>query len=270
VESQPENRGLAERVEQAAGGPRQAFEPRFHETSKDVLEALARNPNLEERDLLRLLERRDLPTEVIREIARRPEAESRYAVRLELARHPKTPRVVSLPLLKFLYLFDLLKVAQAPAAPADVRMAAEQIILKKMEALPRGEKITLARRAPGRVAAEILFTTDAELARAALDNPFLTEANLMRALAREKLPAAAVEMIARDRKWSTRYHLRLAMIRNPRTPFSVVLAWLPNLAVNDLREICLDRRMPGQLRHYILTHCEGRTNPRRAEAIKKD
>lgn len=251
---------MAERAERAAVAPRNALEPFFRESAKEVLVALARNPNLEERDLLRLFERRDLPAEAIREIARRPEAESRYAVRLELARHPRTPRRISLPMLKYLYLFDLLKVAQTPAAPADIKVAAEESIIKKTSSLPRGEQITLARRAPGRVAAEMLFTTDPELARAVLENPYLTEANLMKVLAHEKLPAAAVGLIAQDQKWSSRHYLRLAMIRNPFTPLRDILAWLPNLAVNDLREICLDPRMKDQVRRYILADCEHRTS----------
>ncbi len=256
------NSDLAERAERAAVAPRNLLAPFFRETAKEVLAALARNPNLEERDLLRLLERRDLPAEAIREIARRPEAENRYALRLELARHARTPRLISLPVLKFLHLFDLLKVAQAPAAPADIKMAAEDAILKKIDALPRGERINLARRSPGRVASKMLFTADSEIVRAALENPYLTEANLSKALAHEKLPAAAVEQIARDRKWSTRYYLRLAMIRNPLAPFHAALAWLPDLAVNDLREICLDRRMPEQVRKYVLAHCQSRMKPR--------
>ncbi len=46
----------------------------FKEPAKEVLFALARNPHLQERDLLRLLERRDLPHEVVRELANRQEA----------------------------------------------------------------------------------------------------------------------------------------------------------------------------------------------------
>jgi len=249
---------LAERAELAAVAPRPRIEQFFKETAKEVLIAFARNPNLQERDLLRLLERKDLPQEVVREIAARKEAAGNYTVMLALVRHPKTPRLVSLPLMKFLYLFDLVRVCQTPAVPADVKMVAEETILKKVETIPRGEKITLARRGPGRVAAGLLITEDLELIRAALDNPYLAEAHLLRVLAQEKLPTAVVETIAQHIKWSSRYHLRLALIRNPLTPFSRILAFLPDLAVNDLRDICLDHRMPEHVRKYVLAHCAER------------
>ncbi len=249
---------LAELAEQAAVAPRHLLEPFFKESAKEILVALARNPNLQERDLLRLLDRKDLPAEVLREVAAHKETARNYAVRLAIARHPKTPRLVSLPLMKFLYLFDLVRVCHTPGVPADVKRVAEDNILKRLEAVPRGEKITLARRGPGRVAAGLLMTEDQDVSRAALDNPYLSEADLMHVLALDQLPAAAVEVIAVHDKWSRRYYLRLALIRNPLTPFARVLEFLPDLAVNDLRDICLDRRMPEHVRKYILSHCAER------------
>jgi hypothetical protein len=249
---------LAERAERAEVAPRHLLEPFFKETAKEVLVALARNPNLQERDLLRLLERKDLPAEVLREVAAHKETARNYGVKLAMVRHPRTPRLISLPILKFLYLFDLLRVAQTPAVPADIKLVAEETMLKKVEAVPRGEKITLARRATGRVASGLLVSEDRELILAALGNPFLTEAHLLKILALENLPTAVVELIAHHPKWSHRYYLRLALIRNPRTPFQQVLAFIPDMTVNDLRDICLDRRMPEPVRKYILGHCAER------------
>ena len=246
---------LAQRAEQAQVAPRHQLEPFFKESAKEVLVALARNPNLQERDLLRLLDRKDLPSEVLREVAAHKEAGRNYSIRVALARHPKTPRLVSLPLMKFLYLFDLVRVCQTPGVPADVKRVAEDNILKRLESVPRGEKITLARRAPGRVAAGLLITEDREVILAALDNPYLSEADLTRTLALEHLPPAAVEVIAVHDRWCRRYYLRLALLRNPLTPLARVLEFLPDLAVNDLRDICLDRRMPEHVRKYVLAHC---------------
>jgi hypothetical protein len=248
----------AERAERAAVAPRHLLEPFFRESAREVLVALARNPNLIERDLLRLLERKDLPPEALREIAAHKEAARNYGIQLALARHPRTPRLVSLPILKSLHLFDLLRVAQTPAVPADAKMAAESGILQQAESLPRGEKITLARRASGRVVAGLLVTEDRELIQAGLDNAFLTEAHLLKLLSREALPGAVVEAVACHPKWSLRYHLRLALIRHPRTPFHQALAFLPDMAVNDLRDICLDPRMPGHVRQCVVSHCAQR------------
>ena len=251
---------FAQRAELAAVATGPRIEPFFKETAKEVLIAFARNPNLRERDLLRLLERKDLPREVVREVAAHKEATQSYPVKLALVRHPKTPRLVSLPLMKFLYLFDLVRVSQTPGVPADVKIVAEESIFKRLETIPLGEKITLARRASGRVAAGLLVTEGTELIRAALDNPFLTEAHLLKILSVEKLPAAVAETIAEHSKWSSYYYLRLALVRNPLTPLVRVLGFLPDLAVNDLQDICLDHRMPETVRKHVLAHCADRLN----------
>jgi hypothetical protein len=258
---------VAERAELAAVAPRSRLEPFFEETVKKVLVALARNPNLEEHDLLRLLERKDLPQEALRELAGHSKASRSYRVKLALVLHPKTPRLVSLPLMRFLYLFDLVRVSQTPTVPMDVKMVAEETILKKVEALPRGEKITLARRSSGRVAAGLLVTPDAKLIRAALSNPYLSEGHLLKVLALNKLPAVLVELISQHERWSCAYHLRLALIRHRLTPFARVLGFLPNISVKDLRDICLDPRMSDRVRKYIIAHCAQRLKKKSSESL---
>ena len=251
---------VAERAELAAVVPRSRLEPFFQETAEEVLLALARNPNLKEHDLLRLLERQDLPQEALRELAGHAQAGRSYRVKLALVRHPKTPRLVSLPLMKFLHLFDLVRVSQTPGAHPQVKKVAEETILKKLEALPRGQRITLARRGSGRVAAALLVTRDAELVRAALSNPYLSEGRLLEVLALNELPAVLVELLSYHERWSRPYQLRLALIRNPLTPFARLLTFLPDITVNDLRDICRDHRMPDQVRKYIIAHCAQRLN----------
>ncbi len=247
----------------AAASSRADIERFFTETAKEVLLALAGNPHLQERDLLRLLERKDLPQEVVREISTHREAKRNYAVQFALVRHPRASRLVSLPILKFLYIFDLLRVAQTPAVPADIKMVAEETILKKLEGMPRGERISLARRGTGRLAASLVVNPDPELIGAALDNPYLTEGLLLKVLTRENLPPAVVERMAQHQRWGHHYYLRLALIRNPLTPFARVLAFLPDMAVSDLRDICLDHRMPEAVRKYVLAHCAARLSKQR-------
>jgi len=128
-------------------------------------------------------------------------------------------------------------------------------VLKKLQSIPRGEKIALARRGTGRVVAGLLMTDDLELIRAALENPYLSEAHLLKALSLRNLPAVVVEALAEHGKWSCRYSIRLALVRNPLTPIQNVLAFLPNLSVNDLREACNDKRMTEQVRKRVHAHC---------------
>ena len=225
------------------------------DTGKDVLISLARNPHLEEHDLLRLLHRKNLALEVVLELSRHKAVRSSYAIQIALVTHPRTPRQVSLPLLKFLYIFDLLRVAQTPGVPTDIKSVAEETILKKLAGMPLGEKIALARRGTGRLASNLLIGSELQLIQPALDNPYLTEGQLLNVLAAEGLPPEVAEHVSQHPRWMHRYHLRLALIRNPHTPFARVLAFIPDIAVADLRDICQDRRMLPEVRQYIEAHC---------------
>src|SRR5262249_47531844 len=136
-----------------------------------------------------------------------------------------------------LYLFDLVRLSLLPTASPDVRRAAEEVILTRVPHLPVGEKLTLARKGPSRVAATILAEGHPQAIRLALGNPFLTESQVLKALAKSGLPERVVVAVAQHPKWSGQYNVRAALVRNPQTPAALVRAFLPNLTLGDLREI---------------------------------
>jgi hypothetical protein len=60
-----------------------------------------------------------------------------------------------------------------------------------------------------------------------------------------------VESIARDAKWGHVYNVRIALIRQPSTTLTTVLALLPELTISDLRELVAPGILPENLRHYL-------------------
>ncbi|MFQ5816450.1 MAG: hypothetical protein ACE5H2_00655 [Terriglobia bacterium] len=242
---------LEQRIARAARGGPSEITLLVHDTEAEVLQALLRNPFLSEEHLLTLLHRKDLPREVLQSVADQPEWVKSYPVKLALVRHPKTPRLVSLKLLKHLYLFDLVTVVQQPAVSAEIKRLAEDNIINRLEQLPLGQRITLARRVSGRVVAALLALGDEPVIPVALDSPFLTEAALIRLLERDEIPTAVIEQIARHPKWSLRYDIRLALLRHPLTPLARFLVFLPALTPQDLRLIASDHKIPADRRTYL-------------------
>ena len=219
--------------------------------SPEVLAALLENPNLDEGMLCRLLERKNLSGELLQRVARKPEWIKVYAVRLRLARHPHTPRLISLAIVRQLYLFDLAQLSLLPSAAAEVRRLAEEIILNRIPQLPLGQKLTLARRGSGRVAAALLVQGLAQAVPLALDNAFLNETHVLRVLSHAGLAPAVVAAIAKHAKWSYNMSIRFALVRHPLTPLARVLTFLPDLTLPNLRDML---RLPGlrtDLRQYL-------------------
>jgi hypothetical protein len=245
----------AERARVASGEDLNGF---IYHPAPVVLTALLDNPALDETKLSLLLTRKDLPAEVLEEIGARKSFLKSYIVKKALLFHPRTPRLVGLRLIRDLYLMDLVQFALSPAVSAELKRYAEEQVVARLPQLPLGQKITLARRGPGRVAGALVLEGHAQVMPIALDNPYLTESQVLKALAREKVPTVVVQAVAKHRKWSHAYNVRLAIVRNPSAPISIVLTFLPQLTVSDLRELAAPGIVTENLRKYLLAEVNRR------------
>jgi hypothetical protein len=180
--------------------------------------------------------------------------------------HPLAPRLVGLRLLRDLHLMDLVQYSLSTTASAELKRHAEEYIIARLPQLPLGQRITLARRGPARVAAALMATGHAQVLEIALENPRLTEAQLLKVLWRDKLPQAVVLCVANHRKWSQFYNVRLALVRNSATPLSIVLTYLPQLTVVDLRELAAPGIVTESLRKYLQAEVQRRMNASKFEA----
>ena len=240
----------------------------LHHASTEVVLALLDNPALDETHVCLILERKNLAAEVLEEVARRKPLLKSYRIKKSLAFHPRTPRLVSLRLLRDLYLMDLVQVAILPGVSAELKRNAEDQLLARLPQLPLGQKITLARRGPARVAGALLAEGHAQVVPVVLDNPYMTEAQILRALAREKLPISVIPAIVQHRKWSITYTIRLALVRNPLSPLATILSYLPELTVSDLRELAAPGIVPENLRKYLQAEVQRRLRASEKKAGK--
>lgn len=252
-----------ERARAATGEELKSF---LYHPSAEVLYSLLENPALDETSLGLLLSRKDLPEEILGSIAGRKNFLKSYAIKKALVFHPKAPRLVGLRLLRDLYLMDLVQFSLSPTVSAELKRQAEGYIIARLPQLPLGQRITLARRGPARVAGALIATGHAQVLQIALDNPRLTEAQLLKVLWHEKLPQAVVLTVANHRKWSQSYNVRLALVRNAGTPLSLVLGFLPHLTISDLRELAAPGVVPENLRKYLEAEVHRRLRNSKAKA----
>src|SRR5215831_5189454 len=239
----------------------------LHHLSADVLLALLDNPALDESHVCLLLERKDLPAEILEEVGKRKPLLKSYRVKKALCFHPRGPRLVTLRLLRDLYLMDLVQLTLSPAVLAELKRNAEEQLLARLPQIPLGQKITLARRGPSRVAGALLAEGHPQVLSVVLDNPYLTEAQILKVLSREKVPTPVIPALIHHRKWSVSYNIRIALLRQPSAPLATILAYLPHLTVSDLRDLAAPGIVPENLRRYIQAEVQRRL---RAGAIPKD
>ncbi|HEY8716082.1 MAG TPA: hypothetical protein VIM00_11945 [Candidatus Acidoferrum sp.] len=223
----------------------------LHANSSGVLLGLLKNPQIGEREILTLLGRKELPCDVVEAISKRRDWLKIYAIKKSLACHPHVPRLVGLRLLRELYLMDLVQIARTPAVSAELKRNSEDQLAARLPQLPLGQKITLARRGPARIAGLLLAEGHPQVMVVTLDNPRLTSGQILKALAKEGLPESVAQAIAQHRRWSIEYNVRLALVRNPATTLSTVLNYLPQLKVSDLQDLVAPGIVPERLRKYL-------------------
>jgi hypothetical protein len=228
-------------------------------SAPSTLHAAAADPALTE-DLILAQLKTDLAAEEIAQISTNSVVTKSRKVRLALAAHPHTPRRLVLRLIRELYTFDLMHFALLPAAAADLKRIADDILVSRLASVSLGERISLARRCSGNVAAALLLDKASRVWQTALENSRLGEAAIVKALQRPGATPAFVGAVCHHQKWSLRPEVRIALLRNPHTPLARALEFARRLPPPQLRDILHTSRLPEKIKGYLRKNLEIKGN----------
>jgi hypothetical protein len=213
-------------------------------------------PNLETNSLtadlvLAALKDRSLSSEVLEQIAKNVAVMKSRKVRMSLAAHPRAPRRTALRLIRELYTFDLMQFALLPLVAADLKRVADELLVARLASVTLGERISLARRSSGMVAAALLLDRETRVWQTALENPRLAEAGLVKALLRANALPAFVKAVCHHMKWSVRPEIRMALLRNEYTPLARALEFAKRIPAAKLRDVLHSSRLPEKIKTYL-------------------
>ena len=223
----------------------------IHDPSPEILVAVAADQRLTEDLALSLLNRRDLAPEALLELNRNSSVAKLQKVRLAMLAHPRTPRHVSIPLLRALHTFELMQMALQPALAADVKRAAEEVLMGRLTSLSSGERLSLAKQASGRVAAALLTDKEERVLQAALFNPRMTEAYVVRTLKAEAGTERLAPAVARHQKWFHRLEVKAALLGNRHTPFARAVQIAADLPLHALKDVLHNARLAPNVSKYL-------------------
>jgi hypothetical protein len=96
------------------------------------------------------------------------------------------------------------------------------------------DKMILAPKADKAERAVLLRDLNASVARLIIRNPRITDEEIVQIAKNFAAPSDVLEMIAKNRKWIQNPEVRLAVVKNPRTPTPLAVAQLNYLQVKDL------------------------------------
>jgi len=96
------------------------------------------------------------------------------------------------------------------------------------------DKMLLAPKADKAERAVLLRDLNSSVARLLIRNPRIAESEIAQLAKDFAVPSDVLEMIAKNRKWIQNSEIKLAIVRNPRTPTPLAVAQLNYLQVKDL------------------------------------
>lgn len=209
----------------------------------DLLLAALRNPALDENHLLALLKRRGLPEELFTTLYASRRLLEQYRVLSVLGSHPDTPAPIAQALLPRLYILDLARISLLPGLSPDLRLLAERCIIQRLPTQPLGTRLTLARRGTAPVVEALLRAGEPAVVEACLSNPWLKEGAVHQFIGSYQATDETISMVARSPRWQGRPNIRLAILKNPRTPAVWFSRFLPGLSHRVLRELLSVQRL---------------------------
>ena len=243
-------------MDQLLKPPGAVFQPRLeeaiHSTSAEVLKTVVLDPQFSEDLALGLLNRSDLPGEIFEQLSKNSVVMKSRKAKLAIVAHPKAPRYVSLTLLRQLFTFDLMKVALTPTVAGDIKAAADEVLIQRLESLSSGERLSLARRASGRVVAALLLDKEPRVFQVALESSHLTEALVIRGLMSAGCSTGLARAVCEHPKRSLRRDIRIALLRSAKTPPNFAQEFAQGVPLTLLKEVLQNSRLPAEVKSRLL------------------
>jgi hypothetical protein len=116
--------------------------------------------------------------------------------------------------------------------------------------IPLGVRRSLAKGTEKPMLEKLLLDPDLLVIRHLLDNPRITEDDVIRIAARRPIPGSTLNEIAQNRRWTSRIGVRVALARNPYCPTDVALRILGSLPLRELRELRSDATLHSEIRRH--------------------
>ena len=125
--------------------------------------------------------------------------------------------------------------------------------------LTLGERKSLARTHDRSLIQRVVRDPHPDVVRILLDNPSLTEEDVVRICAARPNHPTVLQTVYRHRRWVVRYRPRNTILRNPDTPLDTALLLAPLLRKSELKEAATSSELAPPLRLSCKTILEMRT-----------
>lgn len=149
----------------------------------------------------------------------------------------------------------------AQALEENLEEAKEKIpVLKLINGLNVAQKMALAIR--GNREARVILVRDSNrvVAVAAINNPRVTEQEVVAAAQSRQVNDDVVRVIANSKEMTRNYMVKVALVNNPKTPLQTAMRFLPLLRASDLNGVSKSKNVTSALANQAKRLVQSKTN----------
>jgi hypothetical protein len=125
------------------------------------------------------------------------------------------------------------------------------------------EKIKLATLGNKEARGILIRDTNRLVARAVIESPRITDGEVIMAASSRSCSEDVLRGIYSRGEWTKLYQVKLALVKNPKTPLGIALKWMAMLRDSDVRELCRDKNVPSAVRMQAKKMDDKKTNPKK-------
>lgn len=139
------------------------------------------------------------------------------------------------------------------------RLTLTQTVMKMSIA----EKIKLATRGNKEARGILLRDSNKLVAVAAIRSPRITDGEVFMCAANRAVNDDVLRVIYNNREWTKQYRVKLALVKNPKTPMALTFRYLSTLRESDVKDLARDRNIPSGVMQQAKKMMDKKNAPKR-------
>ncbi len=157
---------------------------------------------------------------------------------------------------------EFAEISEEGGAPLEEgkRLTLNQRVMK----MSISEKIKLATRGNKEARGLLLRDPNKLVCVAAIRSPRITDGEVLMCAANKACQDDVMRVIYNNRDWTKQYPIKLALVKNPKTPLAMTMRFLGTLRESDVKDLARDRNVPSGVASYAKKMMDKKNAPKKS------